>query len=227
METIPFDKKDKKRRKYLYLISQRESKLVSPSLTSNIYIARYPGFYLINAYFFIFLINLIAFTIFSIKFYQPHFRLATSFTILLTSISFKWVVNRSLPAISRLNSLDIYHLTSICFICSLTIWHALASTFIFNKFTNEQMAVYDIYAFNCFLIAFLMKHFVYICLLINGHKKRIQLARKEKEFLSSYRSHIKNSINLINMNFFDEHDCVNEELKSILDSEKDPYIQLV
>ena len=90
---------------------------------------RRAGYYLFNAYSLIFLITSTALTIFSIDCKLPQNRLQTTFIILLTSISFKWVINRYLPTVSYLTSLDTYSLISIFFICLLNVWHALIGNF--------------------------------------------------------------------------------------------------
>ena len=65
-------------------------------------------------------------TIFSIDCKSPQSRLQTTYTLLLTSISFKWVINRSLPTVSYLTSLDKYAITCIVFISLLASWHSIA-----------------------------------------------------------------------------------------------------
>jgi hypothetical protein len=62
-----------------------------------LYLFKQPQYYLWNAFFLIFLITVCGLITFSIKIDQTQGRLQTSFTLLLTSISFKWVINRSLP----------------------------------------------------------------------------------------------------------------------------------
>ncbi len=91
--------------------------------------ARKPEYYLVNAFLFIFLITASSLTVFSIAYNLPANRLQTTYTILLTSISFKWVVNRSLPTVCYLTSLDHYAIVSILYLCLLCVWHALVATF--------------------------------------------------------------------------------------------------
>ena len=88
---------------------------------------RKSGYYVFNAFFLIFLITLSAMTVFSIDCKMPQSRLQTSYTLLLTSVSFKWVVNRYLPTVSYLTSLDKYSICSIFFLSLLSFWHALAN----------------------------------------------------------------------------------------------------
>jgi hypothetical protein len=88
---------------------------------------RKSGYYVFNAFFLIFLITLSAMTVFSIDCKMPQSRLQTSYTLLLTSVSFKWVVNRYLPTVSYLTSLDKYAIISIFFQSLLSIWHSLVA----------------------------------------------------------------------------------------------------
>ncbi len=61
-----------------------------PKIVITSFCSRKPGYYIWNAYFLIFLITISPLTIFSMNCKQPQFRLNTSFTILLTSVTFKW-----------------------------------------------------------------------------------------------------------------------------------------
>ncbi len=72
------------------LIENVPGEMKVPKIAITSYCSRKPGFYIWNAYFLIFLITLSPLTIFSMNCKQPQFRLNTSFTILLTSITFKW-----------------------------------------------------------------------------------------------------------------------------------------
>ncbi len=65
----------------------------TPKLIATFYCSRKSGFYLFSAFFLIFLITALSLTVFSIPKSLPANRLPTTYTILLSSISFKWVVN--------------------------------------------------------------------------------------------------------------------------------------
>lgn len=43
-------------------------------------------------------------------------------TLLLTSVTFKWITNRSLPTVSYMTSLDKYSISSMLFICAQCIY---------------------------------------------------------------------------------------------------------
>ena len=77
-----------------------EDAIETPKIVASIYCSRRAGYYMFNAFFLIFLITVSSLTIFSIDCKLPQSRLQTTFTLLLTSISFKWVVNRSLPTVN-------------------------------------------------------------------------------------------------------------------------------
>lgn len=80
-------------------IEMNRSMIDTPKIVATIYCSRKSGYYMFNAFFLIFLITSSALTIFAIDCKLTPNRLQISYTLLLTSISFKWVVNRSLPTV--------------------------------------------------------------------------------------------------------------------------------
>lgn len=101
----------------------------APKISATCFSARRPGYYIFNAYFLIFLITSVALSIFSINPKLPQNRLQTNCTLLLTSVSFKWVINRYLPTVSYLTSLDKYAIVSITYLCFLSVWHSIIGSF--------------------------------------------------------------------------------------------------
>jgi hypothetical protein len=101
----------------------------SQKIVATAYVARHPAYYLYNAFFLIFLIMTLALTIFSISYTAVNSRLQTAYTLLLSSISFKWVINRSLPAVSYLTYLDKYSIISVIFLSAISIWFSLIGSF--------------------------------------------------------------------------------------------------
>ncbi|CAF3630806.1 unnamed protein product [Rotaria socialis] len=93
--------------------------------------ARRPNYYYWNGFCLIFLINVCAFCIFSIPPDLPQNRLQITSTLVLTSVTFRWVVNRSLPTVSYLTALDRYAILSIILLVLLCGWHAIIALFIF------------------------------------------------------------------------------------------------
>lgn len=137
---------------------------------------------MVNAYFIIFLTTALSLTIFSIHCKNPHARLQTNFTLVLTSASFKWVINRSLPTISYMTSLDKYAIVSIFFLCILCIWHAIV-----GKFWDEVDAIrIDIIMFGFFIVIFLIIHFVLIVWLIRAYKTIRDFEKINQNFIRGY-----------------------------------------
>lgn len=77
----------------------QERKRHYSTFCASCFCVRKPSYYYLNAYFLILLITSTSLTIFSVNYQLPQNRLQTMFTLLLSSVSFKWVINRSLPVI--------------------------------------------------------------------------------------------------------------------------------
>lgn len=149
-----------------------------PKITATCYCSRKPGYYFFNAYFLIFLITVSSLTIFSVHFRLPQSRLQITYIILLASVSFKWVINRSLPAVSYLTSLDKYAIVCIFYICMLSIWHALVGSF----WSDEKAHIYDFWSFIVFSFLFLLIHVGFGIWLFGAYRKIRQLKRSESNF---------------------------------------------
>ncbi|CAF0939586.1 unnamed protein product [Didymodactylos carnosus] len=63
-----------------------------PGFSATCRAARRPGYFYWNVYFLIFFITVMAFATFSVTYNLPQNRLQLSFTLLLTAVTFKWVV---------------------------------------------------------------------------------------------------------------------------------------
>lgn len=157
-----------------------------PKLVATCYAARRPGFYLMNAFFLVFLITTMTLANFSINFKLPHFRLQTTYVILLTSISFKWVVNRSLPPISYLTSLDAYQISSICFICFLAMWHAIVGDARLVEAGEAETA--DKWMLLTFGLIFLVMQCCYIVWGYIAYSKVREVKRAEEEYFEDHKN---------------------------------------
>jgi len=120
-------------------------------------VARRPTYFYWNAFFMIFIINTLSFNMFSIPFTSVGQRLQTTVTLILTLVSFKWVINRNLPPIAYLTFLDLYSILSIFFISVTLTWHAIVGYFheTFSKdadkiFLTTSGIIYIMY--HCFII---------------------------------------------------------------------------
>ncbi|CAF3611252.1 unnamed protein product [Rotaria sordida] len=101
-------------------------------LTVTCHAARRSNYFYWNGYCLIFLITLVSFCIFAIPPNLSANRLQISCTLLLTSITFRWTVNRSLPTISYLTAMDKYAIMCLFILVILSIWHAIIGRLIFR-----------------------------------------------------------------------------------------------
>jgi hypothetical protein len=136
------------------------------------------GFYLVNAYLFNFLITAISLTNFAIEIRRVQNRLSGTFTLILTSISFKWVTNRSLPTVSYMTSLDRYQIVNILYMCLLCIWHAVIAAF-FDITIKDYL---DIWLLIAFSLLFILFHIYFLIGFYVAYSKIKEIARLELEF---------------------------------------------
>lgn len=161
------------------IISARKN-LKPPKLVASCYSARRPGFYLINAFFLIFLITLVSFTVFSIDINSPQFRLQGMFTILLSAISLKWAILKRLPCISYLTLLDQYQISSIAFICLIATWHAVQASFFNEHMLDSTMMIF-------FLLLFIFIHIFFCIWIYCINKRKRELLKEERAYFSKYK----------------------------------------
>ncbi|UJR14751.1 hypothetical protein I4U23_001741 [Adineta vaga] len=148
--------------------------------------ARRPGYYYWNAFCLIFLITICAFCIFSISPDLPQSRLQITCTLLLTSVTFRWVVNRSLPQISYLTTLDIYAIISIIMLVVLCVWHSIIATLHFlNPMAPKLLGptnyyvIIDRYVFYGLFAVYIFTHIALLVWLISVPYRR----RREMEYI--------------------------------------------
>lgn len=189
-EESTYDLKNKSKRKNVNLTDILSAKYLfkPPKIVATCYSARKPGFYFLNAYFLVFLITFIAFPVFSIDIKSPHFRLATSYTILLTSVSFKWVLNNKLPSVSNFTSLDKYQISSISFVCLLIVWHSVVGSF-WDREHGEKL---DKYMLSFFAMLFIGMQIILCSWLYLAYGKKRRIKHEEMKFLEFYRETVIN-----------------------------------
>lgn len=147
-------------------------------------VKRKSGYFYFNAFFLIFLITAIGFNTFSIPYTTIGARLQPTVTLMLTSVSFKWVINRSLPPIAYLTTLDVYSIFGIVFLSMLACWHGIIGFYysLFGDKTIQQWCDTGILIF--FALVFILSHIVFIILHYIRHYLPIFQHKKcEKEFL--------------------------------------------
>lgn len=134
-----------------------------------------------NAFFLIFLITVSALTAFSIPKNLHPSRLQTTYTIMLSSISFKWVFNRSLPSVSYLTLLDRYSIAGILYINLLAAWHSIIGSY--YKQWDDSL---DFWMFIGFVVLLAIVHVYFVVNYFIITKEKRNLLRLEKDFVLSY-----------------------------------------
>ncbi len=167
-----------------------ESLLSVPKLSFKCFACRRPYYYFANAYFLIFLVTITAIGIFSIDCKLPQNRLQTTATFLLTSVSFKWVINRSLPTVSYTTSLDQYSILCILYLCLLCVWHSIVGVY-WTKALATEIDRWVLLVYACLFILmhiyFAFKCFKSYVIVREVHKrskeylKRLEVLKKSKK----------------------------------------------
>lgn len=138
---------------------------------------RLPGYFYWNALLPIVLITFAAIGPFVIDYKAAHTRLPSTATMLLSSVSFKAVVNRLLPTVSYLTSLDKYSLSSIVIISGMFIYHSFFAAM--SSFLSDSSCYYmDKLAFVIFTSLILAKQFTYGFWLMTVSSLRQNLIQK-------------------------------------------------
>nr|CAH8832819.1 unnamed protein product [Trichobilharzia regenti] len=109
-----------------------------PCISVTCRAARRPGYFYWNVFLIMFFITGLSFATFAVPPERPENRLQLSFTLFLTSVAFKFVINQSLPKISYLTYMDKYVLMSLAILCVVSVWHAVV-TLIPNDAEFEQL----------------------------------------------------------------------------------------
>lgn len=158
-------------------------------------VSRRFGYYFWNAFFLIFLITAPVFAIFSIRSDQPHFRLPTTATLLLTSITFRWSYStRCLPTVNYLTSLDSYSIRSIVLIFFCLVWHGFCTIF-FNFYKYEIVNKIDKIILGILSLLFIVSHLILLLWIRSAHKIRKLMKLKDKTFKTYHSKSSKRIIN--------------------------------
>jgi hypothetical protein len=137
------------------------------------------------------------FTTFSIDVEQPFYRLPTSATLLLTSVTFRWMYScRCLPTVDYLTSLDKYSLISIIFIYSACIWHGgVSHMMLFFGCKIEDLRIMDRYVCLAFIVLYFTVQLVLIIWLRRGYLLRQSLKEQDVNYHKRLvKLHYRNSI---------------------------------
>ncbi|CAF0993094.1 unnamed protein product [Adineta steineri] len=144
-------------------------------------VARRPGYFYWNVYLLIFLITLIALTVYGVAPEHPQSRLQITCTLLLTSIMFRWSVSRLLPPVSYLTLLDKYTLVSLVFISLNSIWHSVIGFLIRHMGISK---IIDYYVLSIFTAFFIIYHFLMALFLFQALRSRQVMLESDRQYAS-------------------------------------------
>lgn len=145
--------------------------------------SRRVGFFLWNIFFVMFFICSMTFTTFGVTFTLIQNRLQLTFILLLTTVTFKFTVNQSLPKISYLTYLDYYVLASMVTICLICIWHGIVGSILTAKVDNKTVYWVDIWILVVFISVYIGGHFALLLfILLVVLRRRKQDKEKERQY---------------------------------------------
>jgi hypothetical protein len=147
-----------------------------PSVRISAKVLRLSGFFIWNALLPVFLITLASLTPFSVALDKVPSRLATTCTLIFTSVGIRWTIGRLLPTVSYLTSLDKYSISTLFIITIELCYHAIMGRY-FKSFNTMERANYvdGIFFFIfCFLI--FLKELVFIkwYFRANSYRKKVE-----------------------------------------------------
>ncbi|XP_046574337.1 LOW QUALITY PROTEIN: cys-loop ligand-gated ion channel-like [Haliotis rubra] len=158
-----------------------------PTMMVMCHAARRPGFFVWNIFLTMMLITLLAFTTFAIGVTLTQNRLQLSFTLVLTGVAFKFVVNQSLPRISYLTYMDKYILSSMVYLCLVCVWHSVIGRL--HEIGHDDWAMdYDWKALLCFVCTYVSFHLGFSAWIYKYAWRRRRLMEKKDE---AYRDKVK------------------------------------
>ena len=123
--------------------------------------------------------------------------------MILTSVTFKWITNRSLPTVSYMTSLDNYSLTCILYLVVSLMWHSIIGQTTISVKDSSYLPLatyYDQVSFLMFFCLFFAIHLIYLFwLVIFGYAKRRELDKEEKKYTESLNENKNRSTRLKSM----------------------------
>ncbi|XP_055959433.1 cys-loop ligand-gated ion channel isoform X2 [Patella vulgata] len=161
------------------IIDQMEMAIKRSALSVKCRAARRPGYFVWNIFMVTFLICSLSFATFSVKKDLPQNRLQLSFTLVLTAVAFKSVVNQSLPRISYLTYMDKYLLASMVMLSTVCAWHGIV-TLLPNK---ERADFIENVVLGCLTIVYVFFNVGFVILIyVFPFRKRRTMQQKDREY---------------------------------------------
>ncbi|BFZ21949.1 hypothetical protein BsWGS_24988 [Bradybaena similaris] len=148
--------------------------------------ARRPGYFIWNIFMVTFLICSLSFITFSVEKTLPQNRLQLSFTLVLTAVAFKSVVNQSLPRISYLTYMDKYLLASMIMMSAICTWHGIVTTINTDKPSVDYIEHIVLGALGVIYLVYNVG-FCIMIYLFPCRKRRI-MAQKDREHYKVYET---------------------------------------
>lgn len=163
------------------VIDQVDNSVKRSALSVKCRAARRPGYFVWNIFMITFLICSLAFATFSVDKKLPQNRLQLSFTLVLTAVAFKSVVNSSLPRISYLTYMDKYLLVSMVMLSAVCTWHAIVTRLDETRADRVENIVLTILSvlYIIYNIGFIVIIYLFPC------KKRRIMSQKDREYKDS------------------------------------------
>ena len=145
--------------------------------------SRRPGYYIKNVYSFNFLITVLSLTLFVIDTRLAQNRISGTFTLILTSFSFKVVTSKTLPAISYLTSLDKYQIINIVYLTMCCVWHSVCAAL---NIDFDSKFYLDKIILCCFATFFILIQLVFIISFFKSYQNIRNLKKLEEKFLATF-----------------------------------------
>ena len=142
---------------------------------------RLGGFFFWNAVLPVFLITLASLTPFSLEIDNTHSRLATTCTLIFTSVGTRFTIGRLLPTVSYLTELDKYSIESLFIITVELCYHAFMGAIINNSSNKSEsfknnVRHFDTFFFSFFCLLILIKESILFKWYLNVRKYRKKVA---------------------------------------------------
>jgi hypothetical protein len=113
---------------------------------------------------------------FVIEYKIPQSRLPSTATMLLTSVSFRWIVGRLLPTVSYLTSLDKYSLISMMLITFMLFYHAIIAA-VYHYFPEQLVYRIDKLVFIIFFGLIILKQIIFYQWILMRNEAREKLTK--------------------------------------------------
>ncbi|XP_063720818.1 gamma-aminobutyric acid receptor subunit beta-1-like isoform X4 [Symsagittifera roscoffensis] len=152
-----------------------------PIITATARVARRSTFFFWNAILIMMCIVTLSFCGFALDYQDVKFRIAGNLTLLLTSVAFKLSVNQHLPMIPYLTGLDIYLLSSMMFLCFMTLLFAFLAVL---KDDPQRAKRADTICLSTLVPFQLLFHILFgIAFFKKTNKRRKEMQQKDLEYL--------------------------------------------